>query len=112
MRVRESHSEVLTRLVRSLPKVVVQNRLMATSDRDVALALLYVPKEDRRPVLEAISKAKRTRVEEEILLHERLQISWKHYETAVSQLIRALQENSAQKGARSYLRPLRPRPSE
>jgi hypothetical protein len=85
---------------------------MATSDRDVALALLYVPKEERRPVLEAISKAKRMRVEEEILLHERLQIAWKHYETAVSQLIRALQENSAQKSARSYLRPLRPRPSE
>ncbi|MFP4484464.1 MAG: hypothetical protein ACLFO1_06380 [Spirochaetaceae bacterium] len=85
---------------------------MATSDRDVALALLYVCEEERRPVLAAVSRAKRTRVEEEILLQQRLQISWQHYETAVLRLIRALQENSPQKSARSYLRPLRPRPSE
>lgn len=109
---KDPHAEALQRLLAKLPPVVVQNRLMATSDRDIALALLYFSHTDREPVLSAVSRAKRARVEDEILLQERLRISRKHYEMAVAGLIRALEQNSAQRSSRSYLRPLRRRPSE
>lgn len=109
---RDSHAEILARIVKKLPPVIVQNRLMATSDRDVALALLYFSDEEREPVLSAVSKAKKRRIQEEIVLQERLRISRKHYELAVSRLIAALQQNTAQQSQRSYIRPLKPRPSE
>jgi len=108
----DSHAVMLRRLVATLPRPVVQNRLMATSDRDVALALLYFTTEERRPILDAVSLRKRQRIEEEILLQERLRITRKHYEAAASQLIRALQQNTSQHSRRSYLRPLRRRPCE
>ena len=109
---RDPQAEALQRLLAKLPKVVVQNRLMATSDRDIALALLYFSNTDREAVLSAVSRAKRARVEDEILLQKRLRISRKHYEMAVAGLIRALEQNSAQSSSRGYLRPLRPRPFE
>jgi flagellar motor switch protein FliG len=108
----DSHATTLRRLITTLPRVVVQNRLMATGDRDVALALLYFTPDERRPILDAVSARKRQRIEEEILLQERLRISRKHYEMAASRLILALQQNSTQQSSRSYLRPLTRRPSE
>ncbi|NBC29522.1 MAG: hypothetical protein GVY29_05965 [Spirochaetes bacterium] len=106
---RDSHAEILARVLKKLPPVVVQNRLMATSDRDVALSLLYFNDEEREPILSAVSTAKKRRIQEEIVLQERLRISRKHYETAVSQLIAALQQNTPRQSQRSYIRPHKPR---
>jgi len=99
----------LMNLVQHIPTVTVQNRLMAASDRDIALSLMYIESERRQRILSLLSARKRERVVDELRLQERLRITSDHYERAIRNVISALAQDRNQSSIRSYLRPRRSR---
>lgn len=98
----------LLELLEKLPAVHVQNRLMASGDRDVALALAGMSDEDADRVLRFLSLPKASRVREERALEERRHVEEKHIAASLSVLIASLEGRRAVPGRRSYVRPRRP----
>ncbi|MFO8065064.1 MAG: hypothetical protein ACQETQ_01000 [Spirochaetota bacterium] len=101
------YSRRLSQLLVGCPDVVVQNRLITASDRDVALSMLYLKDGDRARMLEKLSAAKQRRIVEELERHEHLQITYAQYESAIRSIIRALEQDSVQQKVHSYVRPRR-----
>lgn len=97
----------LLELVRNLPRVQVQNRLMACTDRDVALALVGLTDVERESVLATVSVRKAARIREEVALQERRRVDPKHAVFALGVVIGSLESEGLVKGNRSYLRPHR-----
>lgn len=95
-------------LVRTLPAVQVQNRLMASTDRDIALALAGMADEDEAAVLAHLAPRKADRVREELALEERRRVDEKHIVYSLDLLIASLVGDRALTGRRSYVRPRRP----
>lgn len=83
---------------------------MASPDRDVALAMLYMNDEERDSVLSRVAPVKAARVREELLLQERLQITQDQYEMTVENLVARVSRSSRPRSVRSYIRPRRRRP--
>ena len=104
----DDFSRRLSQLLVQRPDVVVQNRLMSASDRDVALSMLYLNHSERAHLLKKISAAKQRRIEEELERNEHLQITYAQYESAIRSVIDALEQDSVQQKVRSYVRPRRP----
>ena len=102
----------LLRLVAKLPAVQVQNRLMACTDRDFALALTGLESEDSERLLAFVSSSKADRVREEIRLQQARHAESKLAVIALSTIIRSLESNRAVTSQRSYLRPRRLRSDE
>lgn len=99
----------LLKLVASLPAVQVQNRLMACTDRDLALALRGLPTEESEDLLKMISPSKADRVREEIRLQERRRVEDRYIVVALRSIVLSLESNKYVAGQRSYLRPRKPR---
>jgi hypothetical protein len=97
----------LADLARELPSVQVQNRLMACTDRDVALALVGMTEEDAESVLRHLSPRKAGRIREERALEERRRVDEKHVIFSLNLLIASLEGERALPGRRSYVRPRR-----
>ena len=102
-----SPNDALVRLLRALPSVTVQNRLMRTSDREIALSMMYMQDADRSLVFGRLASGKVSRIRDEIALHGRLRITYDQYRRAVESVVKALQEGSRGDGLRSYIRPTR-----
>ena len=102
----------LLKLVATLPLVQVQNRLMACTDRDVALALVGLESEDAERLLACVSPAKAARVRDEVRLQEGRHVQNEHAVVAIGTILRSLESNRIVAGQRSYLRPRRPRSAE
>lgn len=98
----------LLSLVRQSPRVQVQNRLMACTDRDVALSLTGMSEEEADAILSCVSSRKAERVREERRLADRRHLDEKHIVFSINVLIASLQSDRAVAGRRSYLRPRRP----
>jgi flagellar motor switch protein FliG len=99
-------------LIQKLPAVQVQNRLMASTDRDLALTLVGMTGEEQERVLAFISPRKAGRVREELALEERRHVEERHIIAALSVVIQSLQGSRSLSGPRSYVRPRRARPGE
>ena len=97
----------LVELVRRLPKVDAHNRLMRLTDREIALAMMYMENPDRSYLMALLPPAKVRRIREELLLQERLTIRYDQYVSAVQSVLDGLTENGSGQRFRSYLRPRR-----
>lgn len=105
---RRARQKRLIELVRSLPAVQVQNRLMASTDRDIALALAGMADEEEATVLAHLAPRKADRVREELALEERRRVDEKHIVSSLDVLIASLLGDRTMTGRRSYVRPRRP----
>jgi hypothetical protein len=94
-------------LVETLPAVTVQNRLMACSDRDLALSLLGADPAVVSSVLATVSHRKASRVLAELALEERRRIQDRYVVMSLSTVLRSLSGKRAAPATRSYLRPRR-----
>lgn len=99
--------ERLIGIIKKLPRQTAQNRLLGTTDREIALSMMYLPEQDRLYIYTLLSGKKAQRIREEIILHERLHITYKQYRIAVEQVIDKLTRPNVKSSFRSYLRPRR-----
>lgn len=97
----------LIRIIRSLPPEVAQNRLLRTSDRELALSMMYLDDNERASILSMVSMQKERRIQEELTLHERLHITYKQYRIAIEHVIEKLMTARGNSSFKSYLRPRR-----
>lgn len=95
------------RLVARLPAVQVQNRLMACTDRDIALALMGMTRAEVQSIVSHVSSRKASRVLEELALEERRRVEEKHVVLALNVVIASLSGERSIAGPRSYVRPRR-----
>lgn len=108
---RPALQRLLLNTVRRLRRVEVQNRLMACTDRDLALAILDMEDSDARTILATVSPKKAARVREEEQLHDARHVESTHVVAALLTVIRSLETGRLIPGQRSYLRPRRSRPN-
>ncbi len=95
------------RVLQEMPHVERQNRLMSISDREIAVAMMYMEDRDRNRVLAVLSPVKSRRIQEELRLHERLTIQYDDYVKAVQEVMRRLESGQQKSRFKSYLRPRR-----
>ena len=98
-------NNTLVKLIRTLPSIDVQNTLMTLSDRELALAFLYVDETERGYALSLLSPEKRRRVREELILQERLSITPVQYKKTIESVIIKLKLLRRGGSFKSYLRP-------
>jgi hypothetical protein len=103
------YTERILARVKTLGRVTSQNRLMAASDRDIAMAMMYMSDGQRGELFSLLSRSKSRRVSEELLLHERLCITHKQYELAARNILGSLEGPKATPPIKSYIRPRRAR---
>ncbi len=101
------HQRILD-LLRAIPAVDCQNRLMRVSDREIAFSLLFMEERDRDRILSLTGRVKAMRIREEVERIERSRYDYRQYEAATSLVIRAI-EGSTARAAKSYYRPTRTR---
>ena len=97
----------LLEAIAELPAVQVQNRLMACTDRDVALAMVGLTDEEADSIVSRVSPRKAARVRDEHRLEERRHVDEKHIIYALNVLINSLRGDRPMAGRRSYVRPRR-----
>jgi Mg/Co/Ni transporter MgtE len=97
----------LRQLVAKLPAVQVQNRLMACTDRDIALALMGMTPAEAQSIVSHVSSRKASRVLEELALEERRRVEERHVIHALNVVITSLAGERSIAGPRSYVRPRR-----
>jgi hypothetical protein len=97
----------LLHLIRALGKVESQNRLMAASDREIALSMMYLKDFEREELLALLPQKKATRIREELSLHNRLRIRYDQYKRTIEHLTEQLAKTGERENMKSYLRPYR-----
>lgn len=100
-------NELLVRRARALPRVHVQNGLMRSGDREIALSMMYMDDPDRTFLLSLLPSAKVRRIREELALQQRLKITYNQYVKAISALTKNLESGRGGGSIRSYIRPVR-----
>ncbi len=100
------HEQLLS-LIRKLPATEVQNKLMAATDRELALSLMYVQEGDRNFVLSYVGKQKMDRTREELRLQEQVRITYAQYARSIANVIDRLRSAGPRDSMKSYLRPVR-----
>lgn len=68
---------------------------------------MFMEEQDRLGIFDLLSPRKASRIQEELLLHDRLRINYNQYQSAVDQVIRKLTHDYVKPGARGYLRPVK-----
>jgi hypothetical protein len=100
-------TEELAHTIRSLPRVLLQNRLMRLATREIAGAVRFLPDADQGRVFSALPAAMANRVREEIALLKRRRLSGRDRLVFVRQVLASLRQDSAPPSIGSYLRPVR-----
>lgn len=100
-------NELLVRRARSLPRVRVQNGLMRSGDREIALSMMYMEDVDRSFLFSLLPAAKVKRVREELALQRRLKITYDQYRTAIAALTENIASDRGRGSMKSYIRPAR-----
>lgn len=96
------HQEILD-LIRAMPVVDVQNRLLRIRDGDLALSMLYMVEMQRNLVISLAGSAKGSRVREALARLEHTRIRYDQYEQTAREVIRALKgATAAHTNAGSY----------
>ncbi len=80
---------------------------MTSSDRDLALSMMYLEDRERAALYARVSPAKVSRVHSELLLQQRLRIEYRQYRDAVERVIGRLRGAGRFSSTASYLRPRR-----
>ena len=88
-----------------LPAPRVQNVLMATSDRNVALALMGCENELEHAVFARIATRKADRIRSELAVMERRRVATEHVRDALTALLGALESSKRPHDRSSYWRP-------
>jgi hypothetical protein len=88
-----------------LSQVQLQNRLMRASDREIALAMMYMEDRDRNRIISHLGKRKGSRVQEELDYQSRLAVTYEQYRVAVSRILDLLRNEGNTESVRSYIRP-------
>jgi hypothetical protein len=104
---RRALQQRLLSLLETLPDVQVQNRLMACTDRDLALCLLGIDAPRVHEALGLISSRKSARVLSELALEERRHVADVHIVMSLERVIESLTGSRPLPGTRSYIRPRR-----
>jgi hypothetical protein len=105
--VKATPNQRLVDIVRRLPPVEAQNRLMGLTDREIALCMAYMADADRYYILNLLAPAKEVRIEEEIRLQKRLNIRCDQYLKTIENVIKKVEGKGKVEGFRSYIRPRR-----
>ena len=100
-------NEQLIRRARALPKVRVQNGLMRSGDREIALSMMYMEDSDRANFFSLLPAAKVKRIREELSLQQRLKITYDQYRKAITALTETLGSDRGGESIKSYIRPAR-----
>jgi hypothetical protein len=100
-------NERLIHRARGLPKVRVQNGLMRSGDREIALSMMYMEDSDRAYFFSFLPAAKAKRIREELSLQQRLKITYDQYKKAITALTENLGNDRGGDSIKSYIRPAR-----
>ncbi|MCW8966313.1 MAG: hypothetical protein OQK82_06475 [Candidatus Pacearchaeota archaeon] len=95
----------LVSIIRSTAYEHAQNKLMACSDREIAIALLYTKDEEKDFIFSLIAKSKSMRIKEELRLLKRVKVTYEQYTLIISMLIKRFEGNGERLQSRSYLKP-------
>lgn len=97
----------LVDIIRGLPSVEAQNRLMGLADREIAMCMAYMGDADRYYILDLLAPAKAVRIEEEIRLQKRLNVRYDQYLKTIENVIKKVERKGRAENFRSYIRPRR-----
>ena len=104
----ETQSRLLS-TIKQAGHVSVQNALMSLPDREVALAIGKLEKEQIDEILDAVATSKAGRIREEIDLAKQRRVADQHRNAAMRHVIAALSGERPRDIKRSYFRPRRPK---
>ncbi len=96
----------LIRVLSALAPAEASNRLMRRSDRELAISLLSMERENRERVLSFLGRVKRKRVEEELRYVERMGLRYADYRRAIEGVTAGIISGRGET-LRSYIRPRR-----
>jgi hypothetical protein len=94
----------IVELLKAIPAVDAQNRLLRLGDKELAMSLLYMAEHEQRMVISLLGEAKGKRVSEELDRQLRSRVAAPYYEAAVRTVVRTL-EGAAVDAPKSYYRP-------
>jgi hypothetical protein len=97
----------LARLAERLPRERVQNRLLNTADKDLAVVLSAMGEADRAFLLGFVGHAKRDRLLEELGRLKRVRLGRETIDSFVARMLRHLEEEKPQKPSGGWFRPAR-----
>ncbi|MBN1410655.1 MAG: hypothetical protein JW969_07405 [Spirochaetales bacterium] len=98
-------NDQLVAFIKSMKKIDAHNTLMVIGDRELAISMLYMKDEDRNHILALVSKEKSRRIQDELVLNERLDIRYGQYRMAIDHVIKAMKSKGDRYSLKSYLRP-------
>ena len=98
-------NSVLIGLTKALSPVQLQNRLMRSGDREIAMAMLYMEDADRERIIGSLGAGKGRRVREELSFQRHVRITYELYRAAVDTLVSTLNRENGSAALRSYIRP-------
>lgn len=99
------HNERLLKAFSRHSDVQIQNGLMRSTDREIALAFQRMDQEDVESALIKLPNQKAQRIREEIAYQKRLRITEDQYERMVDRIVAAVSGTRAKTQTRSYIRP-------
>ena len=102
----DTPNAILVRKLGSLSKVVVQNRLMRVSDREIALSMMYMEDADRGRIFSILAPKKVVRIREELALISRLRVTYEQYSKAISSVTSVVEGEARETGLKSHIRPM------
>lgn len=100
-------SSPIHRLLGSLDETDLQNVLMRTTDRELAIMLSRSAPGECRIILDSLSHQKRLRVEEEIRFVKRLRLTRDQYSKVMAGIAGTIKDGKRTEGLKSYIRPRR-----
>lgn len=102
-----SPQDRLLQILRTYPAAEVQNKLMTSGDREIALSMLYLSEGDRDFILSFLGQQKSERVREEWIFQKGVRITYSQYLQAVNNILDRFLSSGSGKMLKSYLRPVR-----
>ncbi len=94
----------IVELLRIIPAVDAQNRLLRLGDKELAMSLLYMAEREQNTVISLLGESKGRRVRDELERQSRSRVAAPYYEAAVRTVVRTL-EGAVVDAPKSYYRP-------
>ena len=94
----------IVELLKAIPAVDAQNRLLRLGDKEIAMSLLYMAENEQKTVISLLGESKGRRVWDELERQIRSHVAAPYYEAAVRTVIRTL-EGATVDAPKSYYRP-------
>jgi hypothetical protein len=101
----ESLESTLLSILRNMTHVDAQNKLMACTDREIAVAILYMNDDNREFIFTFLAQSKIERINEEIKVLKKKKITDERYRKIITRLIKHLKGEGSDPRGRSYFKP-------